>query len=227
MIRLIGVTKVYNSGPAVVTALAGVDLEVERGEFVALQGRSGSGKSTLLNLLGGLDVPTAGEIRVDGRMLGAMNDEELTRFRRDTVGMIFQFYNLLPTLTVEENVMLPHWLRGAKRGEAHTRARGLLERVEMSARAQHLPHQLSGGEMQRAAIARALMNDPKLVLADEPTGNLDSHVAEEVLAKLRERTREGGVTVVMVTHSAEVAAWADRVLLIRDGRIAPMESPGR
>ena len=225
MIELVGVTKVYDSGPARVVALCDVDLQVAAGEFVALQGRSGSGKSTLLNLIGGLDVPTAGEVRVDGRALHALSDEELTRFRRDTVGIIFQAYNLLPTLTVEENVMLPAMLRRGRKPDLRAKAQRLLARVALLPRAHHLPHQLSGGEMQRVAIARSLMNDPRVVLADEPTGNLDSQVAGEVLRHLRERTQESGVTVVMVTHSAEVAAAADRVLLIRDGRLAPVPSP--
>jgi putative ABC transport system ATP-binding protein len=211
------VTKVYAGGQAVV-ALDGLDLEVAPGEFVALVGESGSGKSTLLHLAGGIDRPTSGLIRVDARDVGALPERELVLYRRREVGMVFQFFNLLPHLTVRENVELPRRLDGGDDAEA--RAGELLARVGLAARERAHPYELSGGEMQRVAIARALASGARLLLADEPTGNLDSRNGGAVLALLDEVRRERGVTLLLATHSASAARTADRVVEIRDGRIA-------
>ncbi|MGH7829941.1 MAG: ABC transporter ATP-binding protein, partial [Candidatus Binatia bacterium] len=178
MIRLLDVAKVYRQGKNDVTALAGVTLDIRRGEFVVVMGPSGSGKSTLLHLVGGLDRPTRGEILVDGRIISQVPDDEVTLFRRTQIGFVFQFFNLLPTLTARENVMLPFVLEGRSGTDVERRTEMLLERVGLAARAQHLPEELSGGEIQRLAIARALVFDPPLLLADEPTGNLDSKTGE-------------------------------------------------
>jgi putative ABC transport system ATP-binding protein len=198
-------------------ALRGVDLEVARGEFLAIVGRSGCGKSTLLNLLGGIDRPSAGTLRVDDLDVGALNESQLTHYRRKTVGIVFQFFNLLPLLTVLENTALPAQLAGENRKTSTQRARELLETVGLGHRMNQQAALLSGGEMQRVALARALINDPPLVLADEPTGNLDSYSAEQVLATLRQLASVQKKTVVMVTHSREAAAIADRVREMRDG----------
>jgi putative ABC transport system ATP-binding protein len=210
------VTKVYSGGQDVV-ALDGLDLEVAPGEFVALVGESGSGKSTLLHLAGGIDRPTSGRIRVGARDVGALPERELVLYRRREVGMVFQFFNLLPHLTVRENVELPRRLDGGD--DAETRARELLARVGLAARERAHPYELSGGEMQRVAIARALASGARLLLADEPTGNLDSRNGGAVLALLDEVRRERGVTLLLATHSAAAARSADRVVEIRDGRI--------
>jgi putative ABC transport system ATP-binding protein len=210
------VTKVYSGGQDVV-ALDGLDLEVAPGEFVALVGESGSGKSTLLHLAGGIDRPTSGRIRVGARDVGALPERELVLYRRREVGMVFQFFNLLPHLTVRENVELPRRLDGGDDAEA--RARELLARVGLAARERAHPYELSGGEMQRVAIARALASGARLLLADEPTGNLDSRNGGAVLALLDEVRRERGVTLLLATHSAAAARSADRVVEIRDGRI--------
>ncbi len=210
------VTKVYAGGQAVV-ALDGVDLEVPPGRFLALVGESGSGKSTLLHLAGGIDRPSSGEIRVGGRSVGALPERELVLYRRREVGMVFQFFNLLPHLTVRENVELPRRLDG--RSDAGERAAGLLERVGLSARAGAHPYELSGGQMQRVAIARALVTGARLLLADEPTGNLDSRNGEAVLALLDEIRRERGVTLLLATHSAAAAARADGVVHLKDGKV--------
>ncbi len=210
------VTKVYAGGQAVV-ALDGVDLEVPPGQFLALVGESGSGKSTLLHLTGGIDRPSSGEIRVAGASVGALPERELVLFRRREVGLVFQFFNLLPHLTVGENVELPRRLDG--RSDAPERAADLLERVGLSARAGAHPYELSGGQMQRVAIARALVTGARLLLADEPTGNLDSRNGEAVLSLLDEVRRERGVTLLLATHSAAAAARADRVVHLKDGRV--------
>lgn len=213
-----GLRKVYGAAVPVV-ALDGVDADAAPGEFLALVGASGSGKSTLLHLLGGIDRPTEGTLSVGGRDLGALDERALTLYRRRDVGMVFQFFNLLPHLTVQENVELPRHLDG--RPDASERAARLLERVGLVQRAHAHPYELSGGEMQRVAIARALLRNPPLILADEPTGNLDTQTGEEVLRAL---IQEGHArTVIIVTHDATIAARADRVIRIRDGRI---ESPG-
>jgi putative ABC transport system ATP-binding protein len=215
-----GLEKVYGSGTAATTALAGVDLEFARGEFVAIMGPSGSGKSTLLHIIGALEDPTAGHVEVAGRRLDGMSERELTALRREHIGFIFQFFNLLPALSALENVFLPALI--ARRPSAENRARAcyLLERVGLSDRASHLPSELSGGEQQRVSIARALLLSPQLLLADEPTGNLDSRVGRHVLRLLRELGREEQRTVVMVTHDPAAAAIADRVVFLRDGRVA-------
>jgi putative ABC transport system ATP-binding protein len=211
------VTKVYAGGQEVV-ALDGLDLEVGPGEFVALVGESGSGKSTLLHLAGGIDRPTSGEIRVGHRDVGALPERELVLYRRREVGMVFQFFNLLPHLTVRENVELPRRLDGG--ADAAARGGELLERVGLLARAEAHPYELSGGEMQRVAIARALASGAKLLLADEPTGNLDSKNGGAVLSLLGEVRRERGVTLLLATHSAAAAERADRVVRLKDGRAA-------
>ena len=198
-------------------ALNGVDLDVERGEMVAIMGPSGSGKSTLLHLLGALESPTSGTIALAGRHFEGLSDRELTMLRREMIGFVFQFFNLLPALTAEENVLLPALIAG--RHDEGERARSLLERVGLSERGHHLPAELSGGEQQRVSIARALLMAPELVLADEPTGNLDSHSGAQVLELLGELNRDEGHTIVLVTHDPEAAKVAGRVVRLRDGRV--------
>jgi putative ABC transport system ATP-binding protein len=219
MIRCIDVGKVYRQGDNEITALAGVSLEIARGSFTAVMGASGSGKSTLLHLLGGLDRPSWGDLLVDGRLIGQMSDDEVTLYRRKQVGFIFQFFNLLPTLTALENVTLPLVLDGRRAAEANARAGRLLEKVGLEERAHHLPDELSGGEIQRVAVARALAFSPPLLLADEPTGNLDSKNGRAILALLGEINKQEGCTVVMVTHSEEAAGYGDRRIYLRDGRV--------
>jgi putative ABC transport system ATP-binding protein len=218
-VRLEAVIREYALGGGVVRAVDGVTLALERGAFVAVTGRSGSGKSTLLNLIAGIDVPTAGEVWVDGVALARMDDDALTRLRRTRVGMVHQFFNLLPTLSARENVALPALLAGVVEREALARADRLLAEVELTGRRDARPATLSGGEMQRVAVARALVHEPAVVLADEPTGNLDSRAAADVVAMLRDLAARHGATVVLVTHSAEAAAAAPRILEMRDGRI--------
>jgi putative ABC transport system ATP-binding protein len=192
---------------------------VPRGQFLSVMGPSGSGKSTLLNLLGALDVPTSGSIVIDGREISRLTDTELSAFRRDRLGFIFQFFNLLPTLTAVENVVLPGLLSGKARGALEPKARELLEAVGLRGRDHHRPDELSGGEMQRVAVARALLTDPALLLADEPTGNLDSKTGEEVLRIIRNAARDRQVTVVMVTHDPKAAAVGDRIVRLKDGAV--------
>jgi putative ABC transport system ATP-binding protein len=219
-VRTRELTKTYGSGETIVRALDGVSIEIARGEMLAIMGPSGSGKSTLLHLLGALETPSSGEIALAGRRYEGLGDGELTALRRETIGFVFQFFNLLPTLTAEENVMLPALIAGRGDDAMRARAAELLGRVGLSARADHLPSELSGGEQQRVSIARALLMRPELVLADEPTGNLDSHSSAEVLELLSELNRDEGHTIVMVTHDPGVAAIAGRVLFLRDGRVA-------
>lgn len=207
------------SGKRKVVALDGVSLHIAKGEMVSLVGPSGSGKSTLLNLIGALDKPTSGEIAIDGVLLSGLTDDELTRVRRDKIGFIFQFFNLLPSLTCEENVALPLHLRGWDRRKARDRAKELLDLVGLAQRRQHLPDELSGGERQRVAIARALSVYPPVLLADEPTGNLDTHTGEEILGLIRDLNARLGATVLMVTHDREVAATCARTITLRDGHI--------
>ncbi|MBI3000843.1 MAG: ABC transporter ATP-binding protein [Deltaproteobacteria bacterium] len=219
MIRAINLHKIYQQGRSEIAALAGVSLDIQKGEFVVIMGPSGSGKSTLLHLIGGLDRPTRGEVMIDGRIVSQMSDNEVTLLRRRHIGFVFQFFNLLPTLTALENVMLPLILDGQPTGPARSRANLLLERVGLMARSGHLPEELSGGEIQRIAIARALAFQPPILLADEPTGNLDSKTGEEVLQLIRRVNHEAGCTVVMVTHNREAAEYGDRVIHLRDGAI--------
>jgi len=212
--------KTYVSGDARVSALAGVSFEVEAGDFVALMGPSGCGKSTLLHLCGAMDRLTSGTLMLNERDLSTMGDDELTRVRREQVGFVFQFFNLLPTLTVSDNIALPCLLGGMKANEAEGRARALADRVGISHRLTHYPQQISGGEMQRAAIARALVHRPALLVADEPTGNLDSENGANVLSLIGELNRELGVTVLLATHAADVAGAATRLLRMKDGKFA-------
>jgi putative ABC transport system ATP-binding protein len=218
VIRLAQVSKVF-SGKSRVTALDSVNLAIESGEMTAIVGPSGSGKSTLLNLIGGLDTPTSGEIEVDGARLSGLSDDELTRLRRDKIGFIFQFFNLLPALSAIENVSIPLHLRGWPKKQIDERARGLLDLVGLSHRLDHLPEELSGGERQRCAIARALSVYPPVLLADEPTGNLDTHTGEEILELIRDLHKRLSSTILIVTHDAHVAESCARVIALRDGRV--------
>jgi putative ABC transport system ATP-binding protein len=211
--------KTYDTGGAKVLALRGVDLAIERGEFVAIMGPSGCGKSTLLNLLAGLDRPTAGEVRLDGERIDQLNETELARLRRRKIGFVFQFFNLMPTLSVVENVELPLLLVGRRRKDARRSANELLSELGIADKHAAAPVQLSGGQQQRVALARALANTPDIVLGDEPTGNLDSASTREVLGLLH-GARDRGQTLLLVTHDARVAAAADRVVTLRDGLVS-------
>jgi putative ABC transport system ATP-binding protein len=218
-LRFENVVKQFALGEGQVRALDGLSLEIPVGGFTAIVGRSGSGKSTLLNLAAGIDAPDSGEVYVEGRALSRLDDDALTRMRRERVGVVYQFFHLLPTLEVRENVALPLLLEGLPEREALARADALLAEVGLTPRARARPHTLSGGEMQRAAVARALVHEPVLVLADEPTGNLDSRAAVEVVELLASLVRKHGSTLVMVTHSREAAEAADRVVTLSDGRV--------
>jgi putative ABC transport system ATP-binding protein len=218
MIHLTHVTKQFD-GKRRVTALADVNLSIGRGERVSIVGPSGSGKSTLLNLIGGLDRPSAGEIVIDGRKLGGLSDDELTLVRRDTLGFIFQFFNLLPSLSCLDNVALPLHLRGWPRRKAVGRAKELLELVQLGSRLDHTPDELSGGERQRTAIARALSVYPPILLADEPTGNLDTQTGAEIIGLIQDLHTRLGATVLIVTHDPVVAGSCPRTITIRDGRV--------
>jgi len=218
MIQLDEVTKRF-AGKRDVSALRGVTLSIGKGEMVSIVGPSGSGKSTLLNLVGGLDRPTAGEVRVDGKALGGLSDDQLTAVRRDTIGFIFQFFNLLPTLSCLENVGLPLHLRGWARARVQERATELLTLVQLAHRLHHLPEELSGGERQRVAIARALSIYPPVLLADEPTGNLDTRTGEEILTLIQDLHARLGSTVVIVTHDMNVARSCGRTITLRDGQV--------
>ena len=222
MVRLENVSRDYGDG-RVVHALRNVNLTIEQGERIAVMGPSGSGKSTLLNLICGLDEPTAGCVVFEGVELPSLNDDERTRLRREKIGMIFQTFNLLPTLTALENVSLPLRLQGTPRREAERRAEAMLKRVGLEGRAAHRPDELSGGERQRIAIARALIFAPPLLLADEPTGNLDSATGEEILALLDDLHREFNTTILLVTHNEMAAAHCDRILFLRDGGVVKEE----
>jgi putative ABC transport system ATP-binding protein len=210
----------YGKGRTEVRALDGVDLTIAQGEMVAIMGPSGSGKSTLLHIIGALESPTSGTIAVGGRHYEGLSDKELTELRRDHIGFVFQFFNLLPSLTAEENVTLPAVIAKRHDSALRERASALLARVHLEDRVDHLPAELSGGQQQRVSIARALLLSPELVLADEPTGNLDTKSGREVLRVLRELNEEEGHTIVMVTHDPAAAATADRVIFLRDGRLA-------
>ncbi|QWK09844.1 MAG: ABC transporter ATP-binding protein [Thermoflexus hugenholtzii] len=220
LVQIEDVSKEYIAGAIRVTALQEISLTVERGEFLAIVGPSGSGKTTLLNLIGALDRPTRGRVVVDGIDLGALRGDQLADFRRERIGFVFQLFHLVPDLTALENVMLPLIpYRRQLKFNLEQRARALLEAVGLENRMRHLPGQLSGGEQQRVAIARALIGNPKLLLADEPTGNLDSQTGKEIIELLRRLNREQGLTVIVTTHNLEIVAWSDRVVRLRDGRI--------
>ena len=217
ILKVENLTKTYGSGENLVHAVDDVSFSVEKGEFVAIVGASGSGKSTLLHLIGGVDRPTSGIIFVDGNDISKMNDDKLAVFRRRQVGIVYQFYNLIPILTVEENITLPCDLDG--RGVDRERLEMILDSFGLRARRKHLPNQLSGGQQQRTSIARALINNPSLVLADEPTGNLDSKSSEEVMSMLKMCNQSYGQTVIMITHNLDIAKQADRIITISDGKI--------
>ena len=217
ILKVENLTKTYGSGENLVHAVDDVSFSVEKGEFVAIVGASGSGKSTLLHLIGGVNRPTSGKIFVDGNDISKMNDDKLAVFRRRQVGIVYQFYNLIPILTVEENITLPCDLDG--RGVDRERLEMILDSFGLRARRKHLPNQLSGGQQQRTSIARALINNPSLVLADEPTGNLDSKSSEEVMSMLKMCNQNYGQTVIMITHNLDIAKQADRIITISDGKI--------
>ena len=219
ILQLIGVTRDYHLGKSIVHALRGIDLEVELGEILAVMGPSGSGKSTLLHLMGALDTPSSGRVLIGGVDVSTLSDGQLTELRSRTIGFVFQTFNLIPNLTAQLNVELPMIFRGIPRRKRAARAGELLRRVGLAERAHHHPSELSGGERQRVAIARALANDPAIILADEPTGNLDSETGARVLDLLREVCSEGGKTMVLVTHDPEAATVAGRIVRLRDGRI--------
>jgi putative ABC transport system ATP-binding protein len=219
MLETQALIKKYQMGEVFVTALDSVDFQVKQGEFVAVMGPSGSGKSTLLHLIGGLDNPTTGEIILDGQALSHLKDDQITRFRRQKIGFIFQFYNLIPTLTTLENVALPLLIDGQDLREHKERIGELLSLVGLSERAKHKPDQLSGGQQQRVAIARAFINQPEIVLADEPTGNLDSRSGTAILELLRRTCLDLGATIIMVTHDPRAASYADRIIFLQDGKI--------
>ena len=219
MIELINVTKVYKTGRFEVIALNNVSMKIEDGEFIAIMGPSGSGKTTLLNLIGCLDKPTKGKIMIDGIDTSQLTDKQLTELRRDKIGFIFQQYYLIPTLTALENVELPMIFKGIPRSERIRRAKELLSLVGLEREMNRMPNELSGGQQQRVAIARALANDPSILLCDEPTGNLDRKSGKVVMDLIKKLNEERGVTVVLVTHDAEVARYAERVVRIVDGRI--------
>ena len=223
MLEMQDVSKVYQQGRRTVNALRGVSLTVHAGEFVSIMGPSGSGKSTLLHLLGALDTPTSGHVLFNGRDLQTLSDRECSLVRRKQIGFIFQFFNLLGTLTAAENVALPLHLGGEPRKRAQELALSALDRVGLSRRAEHLPDEMSGGEMQRVAIARALVAEPEAVLCDEPTGNLDSATSTEILKLLRSLPESGGQAVVMVTHDPRAAEYGDRLVRIRDGLVEAEE----
>src|SRR3954453_18837831 len=225
MIEVAQLTKTYGTGPTAVHALGGVDMAVPDGEFVAIMGTSGSGKSTLLHILGALEAPSGGTVAVAGRHYEGLDDAALTRIRREHIGFVFQFFNLLPSLTAVENVLLPALIAGRRDAALEERARDLLARVGLADRAEHRPSELSGGEQQRVAIARSVLLSPEVLLADEPTGNLDSRAGGQILRLLRELNRDEGRTIVMVTHDPAAAAMADRVVFVRDGLVAG-EVPG-
>jgi putative ABC transport system ATP-binding protein len=225
MIRLVNVSKVYRQGAREVHALRDVSLHIEKVEFLSIMGPSGSGKSTLLNLIGGLDQPTGGEIYIDQSPLHGLSDDELTLIRRRRVGFIFQFFNLLPMLTAAENVGLPLLLDGIPFSRIREKAMQLLDQVGLGARTEHRPEHLSGGEMQRVAICRALITDPAVLLADEPTGNLDSRTSEDIYHLLQELNRNGQ-TIVMVTHNPRAAEYGSRLITLKDGVVAEDISVG-
>lgn len=219
IVELREVSKFYPSKGEEVRALQGISLSIDPGEFVILSGRSGCGKTTLLNVIGGLDQPTSGEILVGGRNIVDLTEKERTLYRRREVGTIFQSFNLIPMLSVEENIALPCWLDGLSPKSVHSQVEALLQRVELTHRKSHRPHELSGGEQQRVAVARALIHAPKVILADEPTGNLDSQTGLQILLLLSDLNRQQGLTTIMATHSREADSLASRIIKLKDGKI--------
>ncbi|KUG05148.1 abc transporter, atp-binding protein [hydrocarbon metagenome] len=213
------VYKNFHLGDLEIEILKDINLDIGRGEFVSLMGPSGSGKSTLLYLLGGLDKPTSGTIKVKGRELSSMTDKEASRFRRQEMGFIFQFYNLVPNLNIEDNIMLPVLLDGKRMSNYRKRIDEILDIVSLSARKSHTPRELSGGEQQRVAIARALMNDPDIILADEPVGNLDSKTGTDIMELFKQINLEKHKTILQVTHSEEMAKYSNRIIRLRDGKV--------
>lgn len=210
-------TKIYGSGDTQVTALDHVSFSVNKGEFVAIIGASGSGKSTLMNLIGGIDRPTSGSIMIEGKEIYCLNESELAIFRRRNIGMIYQFYNLIPTLTAEENIMLPRLLDNRKADKQKLAA--ILEMTGLTERAKHLPSELSGGQQQRVSVGRAMINDPAFILADEPTGNLDSRRSHEIIDLLKLSNKTSHQTLLLITHDENIALQADRIITIGDGKI--------
>ncbi|MGL6198497.1 MAG: ABC transporter ATP-binding protein [Lachnospiraceae bacterium] len=210
-------TKLYGKGDTTVTALGGIDLEINKGEFVAIVGSSGSGKSTLMHLIGGIDHPTSGSVMIDGNEIYKLNESELAIFRRRNIGIIYQFYNLIPTLTTAENIMLPRLLDNRK-ADNH-KLQTILETIGLSDRAKHLPGELSGGQQQRVSVGRALINDPALILADEPTGNLDSKSSGEIIDLLKLANKRYNQTLLVITHDEKIALQADRIITINDGQL--------
>jgi putative ABC transport system ATP-binding protein len=221
VIKLEQVSKIYYRGPEAIQALNNLNLQINSGEFVAISGKSGCGKSTLLHIIGGLEPPSGGQVFLEGLDLATLQEPELTRFRRDRIGVVFQSFNLLPLLTLEENVALPRVLQGSAYQQAQQEAAQWLGEVGLSARRDHKPHQVSGGEMQRAAVARALINQPAVILADEPTGNLDSATAAQILELFSYLHRQWRKTIIVVSHAPEAGQAADRVVRLQDGRLLP------
>lgn len=219
LIQIENLSKIYGKGDTAVTALSNIQLTVKAGEFVSIMGPSGCGKSTLLHLLGGLDRASGGRVLIDGQDLAKLNDTQLTELRRRKIGFVFQFFNLIPVLDATENAALPLVLDGKPAAQANAQAAEWLTKVGLGNRLKHRPHQLSGGQQQRVAVARALVTNPALVLADEPTGNLDSHASDEIANLLRQVSDDWGRAVVMVTHDARIAAYADRLIFLKDGVI--------
>ena len=223
VIRVRNLYKLYHLGEETVRALDGVDFEIQKGEFCAIVGTSGSGKSTLLNMLAGLEKPTKGEVVISGCHLERMNEEQLVSFRRRRVGFIFQAYQLIASMDAEENVALPLSFRGMKKRERTLRAQRMLDRVMLGKYRKHFPNQMSGGQQQRVGVARALVSDPEIIFADEPTGNLDSRTSREIMSLMQKVVREQGCTLVMVTHDPQPASWADRIIKVIDGKIVSIE----
>ena len=217
VLEVYDLTKIYGEGETKVEALKSVSFRVEKGEFVAIIGASGSGKSTLMNQIGGIDHPTSGSVRIEGKEITGMDEDELAVLRRRKIGMIYQFYNLIPTLTTEENIMLPWLLDGRK--EDRARLNGIVDALGLSQRTKHLPGEMSGGQQQRVSIGRALINEPAFILADEPTGNLDSKTGAEIMELLKYSNRKFDQTILLITHDDKVARQADRILTMKDGRI--------
>ena len=219
IIEVQNLSKDYGVGDTAVSALDGVNLSIDAGKFVAVMGPSGCGKSTLLHLIGGLDHPTAGKVLIEGQDIAAMKDEQLTELRRRKMGFIFQFFNLIPVLSAAENAALPLLLDGVKPASANAKALEWLEKNKLADRAAHRPDELSGGQQQRVAISRAMVSDPVIILADEPTGNLDTRSSDEIASALRSLATDWGRTVLMVTHDPRIAAYADRIIFLKDGKI--------